>query len=614
RSEAHGPQPPSGGRGGAGGRGSGGGGAGRGVGGGGGAGGRGGDGDLLAEVRQLRPWQQRLVVAAVCRHVNAVMTAALVPPVPFGATAPLPPFPSAYVRACSTASLVRPAELPKTAAAAAAAGGTRPPSPTPTGAASSGGGTGGGGEASGSRTAGSGFAAVRHGDVWLLRCLALLEACQCWQCGPQLLLHLTALHVEASSQWATTYGGGGGGTAAATAAAAAASALSEGGLLWYRLRLQAGVVMAALESMATRLVAGGLLLPALDCLTSWALRYGVPPPAGRLHLGRAIQCAGVLAAAAVAAEAVDVRQWWERFQQLDSAHGQHWLVGDLAPYLQTSAAASPGASNTAGGNSGGSGSLGTAMGSSAGVAASATQYPIVVGGAVPWAPGLPQPRFPLVRLSEIAVQQLAQARGTPTSASAVRFRAVAEACAPLAAALTALLTSRGGGPAASRGSPTAAAAAGSPSDGGGGGSAAADVTTDPTERLRMAARQAGRAVGGLCMAGSGHSSSNSNPGGGGGGGGDVEGMLLPVAGVVLAWIRCCCASAAPAGGRGVARGSPPTSHAGSPGDGSAATAAAGAVGTAPTAARPRGTALAWGVVGSGLMLALEAVRQELCTA
>mgnify|MGYP001807299186 CR=1 FL=1 len=73
------------------------------------------------------------------------------------------------------------------------------------------------------------------------RCLALLDACQVWSVGPQLLMHLTALHVEAAAQWATSGGPGAAGPAAA--AAAAAAALDGGGasLLWHRLRLQVRV-------------------------------------------------------------------------------------------------------------------------------------------------------------------------------------------------------------------------------------------------------------------------------------------------------------------------------------------------------------------------------------
>ncbi|GIL73461.1 hypothetical protein Vretifemale_3581, partial [Volvox reticuliferus] len=247
---------------------------------GGGRTGRGGEQDLMAEVRGLRPWQQRLIAAAVCRHVNAVLTAALLPIVSFGATAALLPFPSSYVRSCSAAVLSKPAELP---------GGPLP-------------------EAVAATRAGGGFSAVKHGDTWLLRCLALLEACQCWHCGPQLLLHLTALHVEATGQWATSLpsaatGGGAGSGAASTAAAAAAAALESGGLLWHRLRLQSSLVMSTLESMAPRLVACGLLLPALDFLTTWAIRYGAPAAPGRKYLGRATQCAGVLAAGGMTAEA-----------------------------------------------------------------------------------------------------------------------------------------------------------------------------------------------------------------------------------------------------------------------------------------------------------------------
>ncbi len=57
---------------------------------------------------------------------------------------------------------------------------------------------------------------------------------------------------------------------------------------------------------------GGMLLPALDLLTTWAMRYSAGAAVGRRHLGRAVQAAGVLAAAGAAAEVAGVRQWWER--------------------------------------------------------------------------------------------------------------------------------------------------------------------------------------------------------------------------------------------------------------------------------------------------------------
>ncbi|KXZ53328.1 hypothetical protein GPECTOR_7g1222 [Gonium pectorale] len=335
-------------------------------------GGRGaaGDADLLAEVRQLRPWQQRAVAAAVCRHVNAVLTAALLPAVPFGATAPLLKFASEYSGVCAAAGLARPAEL-HAASGTSEAGASRP---------------------------GAGSSAVRHGDLWLLRCLALLEACQCWHCAPQLLLHLAGLHVEATALWATVS------PTAPTAAAATAALEGGGGLLWHRLRLQPGVALAAMESLASRLVAAGLVQPALDRLTSWATRYGVPPGPGRRHLSRVTQCAGVLAAAGAAADCQDVRSWWEMFQRPDTSYGQHWLVGELAPYLQSlSATATPG----------------SAGGAPSPTAAASPPAPVAgAAGAAP--PGLPQPRVPLLRLSELAVQQLEQARAAPGSSSAVR--------------------------------------------------------------------------------------------------------------------------------------------------------------------------------------------------
>ncbi len=187
--------------------------------------------------------------------------------------------------------------------------------------------------------------------------MALLEACQAWHAAPQLLHHLTALHVEATAQWLTAGG---------AAAAAAATALDGGPLLWHRLRVQPGVVLGALESMADRwatavlpihpaafvsacwgqvdvlvatansldtmtcrLVALGLLASTLDLMTSWAMRYGAPAASGRRHLGRATQAAGTLLAAGIAADAPGVRPWWDRcdWDRVEVQNGTAVLAG-----------------------------------------------------------------------------------------------------------------------------------------------------------------------------------------------------------------------------------------------------------------------------------------------
>lgn len=55
-----------------------------------------------------------------------------------------------------------------------------------------------------------------------------------------------------------------------------------------------------------------MLLPALDMLTTWSMRYSAGAAPGRRYLSRAVQAAGVLAAAGAGADVAGVRQWWER--------------------------------------------------------------------------------------------------------------------------------------------------------------------------------------------------------------------------------------------------------------------------------------------------------------
>lgn len=116
-------------------------------------------GDLPYAVRRLRPWQQRTLALAVCRHINSVLAAAHLPAVPFGAAAQPLPFPAAYVRACSAAALSRPADVPTApppGTFAGSAGNPGSPGPPPDGQPRP--------------------SAVRHGDIWLMRWVATGES------------------------------------------------------------------------------------------------------------------------------------------------------------------------------------------------------------------------------------------------------------------------------------------------------------------------------------------------------------------------------------------------------------------------------------------------------
>lgn len=287
-----------------------------------------------------------------------------------------------------------------------------------------------------------------------------------------------------------------------------------------------------------------------------------------------------------------------RFQRLNSAHGQHWLIGDLMPYTQALVSSATGSAGPPGG---GGGLAPTSVGGSVVMNTGSPTAGGAAHGVGAIAPGILQPRTPLVRLVEQAAQVMAHVRAGNVLPLAARWRAYTEACTPLAAALAALLTAGSSGGTV-RGSPATAAVTaavasspGSPSDG-----AVGAEGSDYTERLRTAARNSGRAVAALCDTCT-------------AGGAEYDSLLLPVAGIVYAWIRACCLTVAPAAaGRTTLvitiRGSPANSQPGSPVGGGI-----GRGGGARLPVGPRATASVWGVANSGLMLSIEALRMELCS-